>query len=42
MWAQEGMGLSVEVVRKKPPKPLPEQTARISVHKRSGLRRAKR
>jgi hypothetical protein len=27
-WAEEVLGLSVEVVRK-PPKPLPEQTARI-------------
>jgi hypothetical protein len=27
-WAEEGMGLSVEVVRK-PPKPVPEQVAKV-------------
>ena len=28
-WAEEVLGLSVEVVRKKPPKPVPEKVAKI-------------
>jgi hypothetical protein len=28
-WAEEGMGLSVEEVVRKPPKPIPEKVAKI-------------
>jgi hypothetical protein len=40
-WAQEGMGLRVEEVVRKPQKPVPEKVAMISGPK-SGPRRARR
>jgi putative transposase len=39
-WVEKVLGLSVEIVRR-PPKPVPEEVARISGH-RSGLRKARK
>ena len=40
-WAEEVLGLSVEEVVRKPPKPIPEKVAQIWAQ-RNGPRRAKR
>ena len=40
-WAEEVLGISVEVVRK-PPKPVPEKVAKVSGPRSSGPRRTRR